>query len=426
MSDAHGRKAVWGWALYDWANSAFALSVMALFFPVFFKTYWCTETDPTISTARLGVGHFIAGLTIALLSPVLGAVAHLGVGKKRLLGGSMLVGATAVASLFLVPQGAWVAALGLFLVGRLGFSFANLFYDSLLTDVAQPSSIDRISSLGYGIGYLGCGLLGVVHVVMVSRHGMLGIDKGLAVRLALLTAALWWALFSIPLFRWVHERLRPWVWKGAVRRSLSETWRTAREISRSRMLLLFLVAFWFYNDGVHAVVMMAADFGASIGIPLSGLMVALLATQFVAFPSAILFGRIAGRIGAKRAVLVAIGIYILVTAAAALFLRTQAQFILLACITGSAQGAVQALSRSMFAAMIPVGRAAEFFGFYNLVGKFSVVIGPGLVGGMALLGRGWGLSGETASRIGIGSLAILFIIGGVLLAVVRVRPHGAV
>ncbi|MBD3314434.1 MAG: MFS transporter [Chitinivibrionales bacterium] len=426
MNNGAGRKAVWGWVLYDWANSAFALSVMALFFPVFFKTYWCSESDPTFSTARLGIGHFIAGLTIALMSPILGAVAQIGVGKKRLLGGAVALGTTSVAALFLVPAGNWLSALTLFLLARLGFSFANLFYDSLLTDVAEPRSIDRVSSLGYGIGYLGCGLLGVAHVAMIEGHEALGIDKALAVRLAFLTAAVWWAFFSIPLFKWVREKLRPWLWGGVVKRSLTETWRTAREIGRSRMLLLFLVAFWFYNDGVHAVVMMAADFGASIGIPLSGLMIALLITQFVAFPSAIGFGRLAGVIGAKRAILIAIGIYIVVTAVAAFFLRTQTQFIILACIIGSAQGAIQALSRSLFASMIPPERAADFFGFYNLVGKFSVVIGPGLVGGMTLIGRGWGMGPEVASRIGIGSLAILFVVGGLLLSSVTVRPHGAV
>ncbi|MFW6254673.1 MAG: MFS transporter, partial [Chitinivibrionales bacterium] len=185
-------------------------------------------------------------------------------------------------------------------------------------------------------------------------------------------------------------------------------------------LLLFLVAFWLYHDGVHAFVMMATDFGLSIGIPDSGLMTALLLVQFIAFPAAILFGYVADRIGAKNTILIAIGIYTLVCLVGAFILQTQLQFFILAGLTGSAQGAIQALSRSMFTAMIPEEKSSDYFGFYNLVGRFSVVLGPGLVGMMGLLGRQLGFESVAAARFGIASLAILFISGGLLL--LRVRP----
>lgn len=279
-----------------------------------------------------------------------------------------------------------------------------------------------ISSFGYGLGYLGCGILGIVNVMMVLHPQQFGIDsKAQAVKLAFLSVALWWGVFSLPLFLWVREKKnRATGSKRLFRRSLRSMVQTGREIAHTPQLLLFLVAFWLYHDGVHAFVMMATDFGLSIGIPDSGLMTALLLVQFIAFPAAILFGYVADRIGAKNTILIAIGIYTLVCLVGAFILQTQLQFFILAGLTGSAQGAIQALSRSMFTAMIPEEKSSDYFGFYNLVGRFSVVLGPGLVGMMGLLGRQLGFESVAAARFGIASLAILFISGGLLL--LRVRP----
>ncbi len=421
MKTIFKNRSVWGWWFYDWANSAFALTALALFFPIFFKNYWNSGVDPTISTARLGVGHLVAGLCIACLSPLLGAMAGISFGKKRMLAAMLLLGTSCMALLFFIPQSRWLAALILFLLARMGFALGNLFYDSLLPDISESGQHDLISSFGYGFGYLGCGILGLVNVLMVLHPEWFGIaDKTMAVKIAFLSVAIWWGLFSLPLFFWVREKSVPVKESRKLfRRSLRSMINTARDIYHTPQVLLFLIAFWLYHDGVHAFVMMATDFGLSIGIPESGLMSALLIVQFVAFPAAILFGYLAGRIGAKNTILIAIGIYLAVCLGGALYLKTQGQFLFLAALTGSAQGAIQALSRSMFTSMIPEEKASDYFGFYNLVGRFSVVLGPGLIGGMGLLGRRIGLENVAAARFGIASLAVLFIGGGVLLMKVK-------
>jgi UMF1 family MFS transporter len=284
--------------------------------------------------------------------------------------------------------------------------------------------MDRVSSKGYAFGYLGCGLLGVLNTAMVLRPGWFGIPSGsMAVRIVFLTVGVWWIGFTVPLMLWVAER------RGRVRRrggilsaSFGEAFRTARMIASQRHVLIFLIAFWLYNDGVHAFVMMSADFGMAIGIPASRLALALLAVQFVAFPAALLFGNLARHVGAKNVLLIAVAIYMIVSVVGAMALRTWVQFLVLACVVGCAQGAIQALSRSYYASMVPGDRAAEYFGFYSLVGKFSVVLGPAIVGGMSLFGKRIGLESVTAVRTGIAALGVLFIAGGLLLWRAPTRP----
>jgi UMF1 family MFS transporter len=415
-------RSVVGWVLYDWANSSFALTAMALFFPIFFKTWWNAGVAESLSTARLGFGHALAGLLIALCSPLLGAMADVRFGKKRLLVLFMLLGACCTGALALVAQPLWLVALVVFMLARVGFSLANIFYDALLGDVAGPGQLHRVSSWGYGMGYLGCGLLGVVNVVMVSAPQWFGLaSKADAVRWSFVSVCVWWIVFSLPLMVWVRER--PPVGRGSTLALMGESVRamvaTGRSIGRRRELLLFLIAFWLYHDGVHAFVMMATDFGLSIGIEAKGLMVALLVVQFVAFPAALVFGWLANRIGAKRSILIAIAIYVVVCLLGAALLKTQLHFMLLAALTGSAQGAIQALSRSLFASLVPAEKAGEYFGFYNMIGKFSMVLGPAIVGGVGLAAVKLGVDTQLAPRLGIGSLSLLFIGGGVLLWLVR-------
>jgi UMF1 family MFS transporter len=411
-------KAVFGWVLYDWANSAFILTVVAGFFPVFFKSYWCSGVEPTVSTARLGTASAIAGVIVALLSPFIGALADARRTKKMFLVPFVLLGVVFTVSLYFQPQGAWLPALLMFTIASVGFNSANLLYDSLLIDVAERDRMDWVSSMGYSIGYLGCGILFVFNVFMVMNPAKFHLDKPGAVKMSFLIAALWWMIFSIPLFAFVKERFL------AVKKGVGETIRgaiaglkeTSVKLVRTPGVVLFLLAYWLYIDGVNTFVLMSVDFGMSINISADALMIALIVVQFVAFPAALLFGFLARKVGAFAMIIVGITIYILVSGVGSLVLQNQTQFIILAAITGLAQGGIQALSRSYFGKIVPPEHAAEYFGFYNVVGRFAVIIGPPTVGFVAYFTRKAGIPSMVASRVGMSSIAVLFLAGLVLLA----------
>ncbi|MBN2071409.1 MAG: MFS transporter [Candidatus Krumholzibacteriota bacterium] len=410
------RKEVISWAMYDWGNSAFATTVIAGFFPVFFNSYWSAGADTTITTARLGLGNSLAGLSIALIAPLLGAIADRGGLKKRFLIFFACFGAVMTTGLYLVSRGQWVAAVMIYLLASIGFSGSLVFYDALLKTVAREREYDFVSSLGYSLGYLGGGVLFAINLWMTLDPGRFGFDgTEQAVRFSFLTAGVWWALFTIPLIVNVRENdpttrsdLRKIISEGAV-----ELAATFRLIRRRRNLLLFLIAYWLYIDGVDTVVRMAVDYGMSIGLDQKDLITALLMTQFIGFPSAIIFGIAGGRIGAKKAIFIAIGVYLVVSVLAA-FIRSRSDFYLLAVIIGLVQGGVQALSRAYYSRMIPDGKSAEYFGFYNMTGKFAVVVGPLLIGSVGLLARASGFSADISSRISISSISILFIGGAVV------------
>jgi UMF1 family MFS transporter len=297
-----------------------------------------------------------------------------------------------------------------------GFSGGVIFNDALLVDVAKPAEYDLVSSYGYSLGYAGGGLMLMLNAAMVSNPGAFGIaDPAQAVRLSFLIVAGWWLLFSIPSLLWVKEQkpARPLQLAAAARAGVSELRATIHEIRKLRPLVWFLLAYWMYIDGVNTIIKMAVDFGLSLGFPQQSLVLALLITQFVAFPAALAFGWLGGRIGARNGIFVAIGVYA-VTTVAAYWMQTIAHFYLLACVIGLVQGGIQSLSRSCFAALVPVGKQGEFFGFYNMMGKFAAVLGPLLVGTTALL------TGST--RAGILSVVLLFAGGAVLLAQSRVEP----
>ncbi len=410
------RKSIFGWCMYDWANSAFTTTVMAGLFPLFFKQFWSSGVEATTSTARLGLGNSVAGIIVALCAPLLGAMADKGTAKKRFLLFFAFMGVFMTLSLYLVSQGSWLLALGLYVFATIGFSGANIFYDALLTCVAPEKRYDFVSSLGFAMGYLGGGLLFAMNVWMTLRPETFGfVDSGAAVRFSFLTVGVWWAVFSIPLILFVKEPRAGAVSVGThmIGAGFRELKQTFGEIRALRSIFLFLLAYWLYIDGVDTIVRMAVDYGMSIGLESNDLIVALLLTQFVGFPSAIAFGYMGGRIGAKCAIFLAIGVYLFVSIWGA-FMHTKQEFYFLAIIIGLVQGGIQALSRSYFARIIPADRSAEYFGFYNMVGKFAAVIGPVLMGGVGLLVRRSGFSTDTASRVSITSLAILFIAGGLL------------
>ncbi len=403
------------WSLYDWANSAFATSVMAGFFPVFFKQYWSTGVEVTTSTFRLGMANSIASLVVAALAPILGAIADRGGAKIKFLLFFAAMGIIMTGGMFFVAKGAWEVAVLLYVLGIIGFSGGNVFYDSLIVHVSPHGRTDMVSSLGFSLGYLGGGLLFAMNIFMTLKPALFGLaDASEAIRVSFLNVAIWWAVFSIPIMIFVKEPTTPrqksgWAMVGAGFRQLKTTF---GEIRKLRLVFLFLIAYWLYIDGVDTVIRMAVDYGMSLGFEANSLIVALMITQFVGFPAAIAFGKLGEKLGTKRAILLGIGVYVGVTIWA-MFMEKTAEFYALAVVVGLVQGGVQSLSRSFYSRIIPANKAAEFFGFYNMLGKFAAVIGPFLVGWVGVL------TGNP--RIAIFSIIILFISGGVILHMVDER-----
>ena len=404
------RRPVVGWALYDWANSAFATTVMAGFFPVFFKQFWSAGTEAAVSTFRLGVLSGAGSLVIALAAPLLGAMADRGGARLKLLAIFTLIGAAATMSLYGMAEGEWVRAALVYSLAGIGFWGGVIFSDSLVVDVAAPADYDVVSAFGYALGYAGGGILLLVNVAMVTNPAAFGLaGPADAVRIAFPMVGAWWILFTVPCLLWVREQkpARPLAPLAAARAGWRELAATVREIRKYRTLAWFLLAYWLYIDGVNTVIKMAVDFGLSLGFPQQSLIAALLITQFVAFPSALAFGWIGKRIGARKGIFIAIAIYSAATVAA-YWMRDVTHFYALACAIGLVQGGIQSLSRSYYASLVPEGKQGEFFGFYNMMGKFAAVLGPTMVGVTALL------TGD--SRIGMLSILVLFVGGAMLLA----------
>lgn len=428
MAPHPNKKAIWGWAFYDWANSAFATTVMAGFFPVFFKQHWSYGADVNLSTAQLGFGNAVAGLAMALLAPVIGAAADSASAKKKCLVFFAYLGALATAALYLVGQGQWGWAILCYALGIVGFSGANVFYDALLPAVAPQDRIDTVSSLGYALGYLGGGLLFLLNVAMTLAPQAFGLaDSAAAVRMAFITVALWWGGFTVLTILWVPEPPSgaPGGVLAAVVAGLRQLAATFRRIRQFKPAFIFLASYWCYIDGVDTVIRMAVDYGLSLGFSSRDLIAALLVVQFVGFPAALAFGRLGRRWGPRRTIFMAIGIYMGVTVWGAM-MTSRFEFYAMAVIIGLVQGGIQALSRSYYARLIPAQHPAEFFGFYNMIGKFASIVGPVLMGTVGLLVRRALMPaapnaeqlthvGQLASRAGILSLLVLFVLGAILL-----------
>jgi MFS transporter, UMF1 family len=382
---------------------------MAGFFPLYFKQYWNDGVSATESTFRLGLANGTASLVVALLAPLVGAIADKSGARVRLLALFTVLGAAMTAALYLVQQGDWVAASLLYIGASLGFWGGNQFYDSLITDVAERDEYDLVSGYGYSLGYLGGGVLFAVNVMMATQPGLFGIaDASTAVKLSFVSVGIWWLVFTIPLLLYVRETRSapPLPMMQAIRAGGRELIETIRHLRGDRTLLFFLLAYWFYIDGVNTIIKMAVDYGLSLGLKQASLIAALLLVQFVGFPAALAFGWLGKRIGARTGIFIAIGVY---TAAAvyAYFLDTELEFFVLAIVIGLVQGGVQSLSRSLYGRLIPSGKAGEFFGFYNLMGKAAAILGPLLTGVVALT------TGD--SRLAIVSISILFVIGALFL-----------
>ena len=398
------------WALYDWANSAFATTVMAGFFPIFYKSYWASDLSNLESTAMVGYANSLSGLIVVLLAPILGAYADIGTKRKKLLLLFASLGILCTASFYFIPQGEWMLAALLYAIAAVGFSGGNVFYDSLIVSVSDNENRNRVSALGYSLGYLGGGLLFLINVIMFLNPQLFGIEsQSNAVLLSFFMVAVWWALFSIPLLRNVKEqeseRENPRFFQ-ALKQSFNEVYQTLTEVRKYKNVAIFLLAYWFYMDGIDTIVRMATAYGTDIGLEASSMITALILTQFVGFPSTLIFGYFADRLGFKKILTIGILIYILISIFASR-ITTAAEFYAMAIVVGLVMGGVQAVSRAYFSSIIPKDKEAQFFGFYNLVGKSAVVAGPALLAWISMI--------FNTPRAGILGLLVLFIPGLILL-----------
>ena len=409
------KRAVWSWAFYDWANSAYSTTVMAGFFPLFFKEYWADPHNPSQSTFYLGMANSIASMVVAALAPLLGSVADQGSAKKKFLTFFAFLGVIMTGGLWMVAQGNWQMAVLFYVIATIGFASGNVFYDALLPGLASEERVDAVSSLGFGIGYLGGGLLFLVNVFMYLKPELFGIPDGAtAIKLSFLSVAVWWAVFTIPLILFVPEpkNYETIDFNNAIRMGWVQLVQTFKEIRNMKVVGTFLLAYWFYIDGVDTIIKMAVDYGMSLNFPGESLIIALLIVQFVAFPAALIYGWLASKIGAKTGIMVGITAYSFITLLG--YFMTEAwHFYVLAILIGLFMGGIQALSRSLYTRIIPPDKSAEFFGFYNMLGKFAAIIGPALMGTIALV--------TGSARLSILSILLLFILGAFFLNKVDIK-----
>lgn len=407
------------WVLYDVGNSAFVLVMVTAIMPIFFKDVAAAGMSPAESTANWGFANSAASLILALLAPVLGALADYKGRKKRFFLAFMGVGICFTLLLATVESGQWLWCLALFVIARVGWAGANLFYDAFLPDVASRERMDAVSAWGFAYGYVGSVIpfLAVIGLIMAAGTGS-GLPAG-ETRAGFVIVALWWLAFSLPAAKNLQQVHYLPGHPAPVAESFRRLWRTVSEIRRYRQVFLFLAAYFFYIDGVDTIITMSTAYGRDLGFGVTMLIVVLLVIQLLAFPFALLFGRLARVYATKRLLYVGIAIYSFVTLVAFLLpavddLRLKTlMYWGIAVLVASAMGGIQALSRSYFGKLIPAEKSAEFFGFYNVFGKFAAITGPFLVG---MVGR---MTGET--RWGVLCILLLFMAGALLLALTEDR-----
>jgi UMF1 family MFS transporter len=405
------RRVVNSWAMYDWANSAFAVIILTAVFPVYYRALVTNAgRSPEDATAYWAYTNSASLLVIALVGPVLGAAADITSGRKRLLAAALAFGVLGSTGLAFLGKDTFVLGSLVFALGNFGFTGGNIFYEALLPHIARPGDLDRVSARGYALGYLGGGLLLVFNVLWLYRPQWFGLpEREIALRACFVSVAVWWLVFALPLFRNIAEpggREGTRVSAHMVIDGWSRLKRTLKQIRRYRQLALFLTAFWLYNDGVSTIIKMAAAYGDEIGIGHNDMLLALILTQFIGFPSTLGFGALARYFGAKRSILLGLACYMVISICG-FFIKSAMHFYLLAVVVGLVQGGTQALSRSLFTMMVPKAQSAEFFGFFSTGEKLAGIIGPALFGLAAQL--------TGSSRWGIISVTFLFVAGGLLL-----------
>ena len=402
------QRRVVAWALYDWANSSFATTVMVVFFPLFFKQEWTAGQSAAESTFWLGITNGVSSFVLAVTAPWLGTLADKSGAHMRLLALFTAIGVVPTALLAGVGSGNWQVAALLFGIGSVGFWGGLTFYDSMLVKIAPRDRLDSVSGFGYALGYLGGALLLTVNVLMYSKPQWFGLaTKTASVRASFLTVAVWWRMFALPLLRSSQP-------VNTVRISASRAWRdsltelrsTLREVRRYRPVVLFLLAYWMYIDGVNTMMKMAVDYGLALKFPADSLIVGILIIQYIGFPATLLFGWLGDRLSPLVGIFVAIAVYSAVTLYAVMMTQVS-EFYVMAVAIGCVQGAVQSMSRSYYGRLIPAERSGEFYGFYNMMGKAAAVLGPLLMGTTALI------TGDV--RTSIVSLIVLFAGGAAML-----------
>lgn len=404
------------WALYDWANSAFQTTVIAGVFPIYFKQVAAAGMPENLQDSRYLWATTIAIVIMAVLAPILGAMADAKPIKKTFLAVFVAIGVSATCGMWWIREGDWVLALGLFALGNITVAGSIVFYESLLPFIARPDELDKVSTAGYAIGYIGGGVLLAINILMIQQPAWFGLaDAGVASRLSFVTVGVWWLLFSIPLFRRVKEPVitRPGTAVtigGTIAEAFRKLAETFRELKVYKQALLMLLAFFLYNDGVQTIIRVAVLYGDGIGIDTGSLITALLLVQFIGVPCSFLFGALAGRIGAKKGIFIGLTMYLGITILA-YFMTTAAHFYALAVGVGLVQGGTQALSRSLFASMIPKSKSSEFFAFFSVFERYAGILGPAVFAIVA---------GDGSSRLAILSLVVFFVAGMILLAKVDV------
>ncbi|HEX8394616.1 MAG TPA: MFS transporter [Longimicrobium sp.] len=414
------------WAMYDWANSAFICTITNAVFPIYFVSVAAAGMRGPEATARYGWATTIGLAIVAILAPILGTIADYAPVKKRLMGTFMGIGVAATAVMFFIMRGDLLLASILFILANIGANGSFVFYESLLPHIARRDEMDRVSTAAYAMGYIGGGLLLVINLLWIQKPEWFGFPSGegltaaqatFPARLSFLSVAVWWLLFSIPVFRRVpeppvtasteEEKATP-----ALRLAFSRLGETFRALRGYKQAFLMLIAFLIYNDGIGTIVRMATVFGTELKIDTGTMILAIVIVQFVGVPCAFLFGTLAGKIGAKKSVFLALAVYVGITILG-YFMKTGRDFLILAALVGLVQGGAQALSRSLFASMIPRHRSGEFFGFFGVFEKFAGIFGPAIFSVV--------VATTGTSRNAILAVVVFFIVGGILLAMVDVE-----